>query len=666
MVLHHRPAAWILAIAALIGLAGPRAALASSPKDWHFADGKDFAKGQLEGLSLHEQTGLAIAADLKRVAVPADFVHCWARDGDRLWLGTGLEAKVFVLTGDKVREVAKVPGALVGALAPDGAGGVYVGLVGQSKIVHVDRAGKQKDIATLQGAKHVWALVRRGSTLIAGTGPEGKVLSVDPSTGKSVVIGETGADHVLDLIIDRGGIVAATSAPALLVRLDDGKTRAIASFPGDEVRSVVRLGNALYAAVNGGNAAAKWTQYRATPDRPGESKVKKETKAKAKKSMSRGSLGKGAVWVRTDDGHIYRLFVSPEGMLSQIGAAGQGVVAGSARGGRVVVGDLQGGVESLFDLKEKEVLGVEMGAKGPRTIMTGKGAAVYTAQGLARDPVYTSDVLREVGVARWGRLQVGGSGKLDIETRSGFSDPPGDTWDAWQPLKNGRIQSPPARFLQFRALFKSPDARLTEVRIHRRLFNRKPQLLAVDVKAVPKKEHVYRVTWRALDFDADQLGYVVTYRKRGTRQWLMLHDRFYAKTSLDISPRDMPDGWYEVRVEASDAPGNSPDEALRSARISKPFLVDQGRPEVAGQVRDGVLTGVAADRASNVVRVEVSFDGEPPVLTASADGVFDGLQEAFELKLPKDLLVGAHTLLIQATDEAGNTGVQRLTIQETK
>ena len=98
------------------------------------------------------------------------------------------------------------------------------------------------------------------------------------------------------------------------------------------------------------------------------------------------------------------------------------------------------------------------------------------------------------------------------------------------------------------------------------------------------------------------------------------------------------------------------------ARISKPFLVDQGRPEVAGEVRDGTLTGIAADKVSNVVRVEVSFDGEPPVLASSGDGVFDGQQEAFELRLPPDLLKGRHTLLIQATDEAGNTGVQRLTV----
>jgi|GEM_PF-2748215 len=635
---------------------------ASQPSDWHFADGADFAKGRLKGLSLHQTLGLSVAPKLVRHEVPAAFIHCWVRDGSKLWLGTGLEAKVFRLDGKKVELVADLDGALVGSLETDGRGGVYAGLVGSGKVMHVDGRGTKKLVIKLKEARHIWALKRRGALLFAGTGPGGKIIEIDPKAGTSKVFATTDTEHVLDLLLDRKSLVAATSAPAMLVRVQtDGKVRAIAGFPGGEVRSVARLGDTLFAAVNGGRASMRLTRLRATPKRPGKSKARKVTKAKSKKSKRRAARGKGSVWARTDSGRVYRLFVSPEGMISQVGAVGQGVVAGAARGGRVVIGDLAGEVESLFDLKEKQVLGVEMGAKGPRSIFTGNGAAVYVTEGMADEPVYTSDVLRETGVARWGRLQTGGSGKISVQTRSGFADPPGDTWSEWQPLKNGRIQSPPARFLQFRVFFKSPRSRLTEVRVHRRLFNRKPTVSRLLVKRDLKKK-LYRVSWRGLDRDRDKLGYVVTYRMRGSKQWLMLHDRYYTKTSLMISPRDMPDGWYEIRVEASDALTNSPSEALKNARISKPFLVDQGRPQVAGEIRDGVLTGVAADRVSNIVQVKVSFDGEPPVLAKSGDGVFDGQQEAFELKLPKDLLNGNHTLLIQATDEAGNIGVQRLTI----
>ena len=638
-------------------------ATASSPKSWHFLDGKDFSKGQLSGLALHDTGGLAVAPGLERLEVDAEFIHCWLRDGKRLWLGTGLNGKLFVIETGKVREVAKLKTALIGALADDGNGGVYAGLVGGGKIVQVGSTGKVEELVTLEGVEHVWALLRRNTTLFAGTGPGGKVFAIDLKKKTAKVWAETDTEHVLTLIADGSALIAGTADSAMLVRIDgEKKARAIASFPGGEVRSVVRHGKALYAAVNGGNSAAAWSRLKPTPTRPGSSKKKPPTKAKNKKTKkSAARSGKGAVWVRTDSGRVTRLFVSPEGMLSQIGAAGQGIVAGAARGGRVVVGDFDGGVQQLFDLKETQVLGVEMAAKGPATLFTGKGAAVYTVGGPEKSAVYTSDVLRENGVARWGRVEVRSHGGVTIESRSGFADPVGETWSDWQPLSNERIQSPPATFLQIRAKFSSADAHLYEMRVHRRLLNRAPHVAKVDVKRDVVK-NLYKVSWAAADPDGDKLGYVITYRQRGTSQWLMLHDRTYPKTSMMLAPKDMPDGWYEVRVQATDALVNPVGEGVEAARISKPFLVDQGRPEVAGEVRDGVLTGVAADRVSNVVRVIVSFDGEPPVLAGAGDGVYDGLQEAFELRLPASLRKGRHTLLIQAVDEAGNTGVQRLSI----
>jgi len=648
--------------AALIALLAASSVGASTPKSWHFVDGKDFAKGELEGVALHDTKGLSVAPKLDRLAIDAEFIHCWTRDGGKLWLGTGLGGKLIVVSKGKAKQVAKLDAALVGALAPDGKGGVYAGLVGKGRIVQVSGSGKVNKLVDLEGVKHVWALLRKGNTLYAGTGPGGAVFAVDLKKKSAKIWAETDTEHVLTLIEDRGALIAGTADAAMLVRIEgEKKARAIANFPGGEVRSVVRHGKALYATVNGGNSAATWSRLKPTPKRPGSTRKKPATKAKKKKSKSRASRGKGAVWVRTDSGRVTRLFVSPEGMLSQLGAAGQGIVSGAARGGRLVVGDLNGDVQRLFDLKEAQILGLEMGDKGPAPLFTGKGAAVYTVGAPSKKAVYTTRVLRDTGVARWGRVETRAPGAVVIESRRGFSDPVGDTWTKWQGLVNERIQSPPATFLQIRARFQSADAHLYEMRIHRRLLNRKPVVMRVNVKRDRKKK-LYKVSWRSVDPDGDKVAYTITYRQRGSGQWLMLHDRYYPKTSMMLSPKDMPDGWYEVRVQGTDAKVNSPSEALVGARISKPFLVDQGRPEVAGEVRKGVLSGIAADRVSNIVSVSVSFDGEPPVLARAGDGVFDGLQEAFELRLPESVRSGRHTLLIQASDEAGNTGVQRLTI----
>lgn len=645
--------------ASLCALAAP--ALASQPKAWEFVDGKDFAKGDLDGLALHPTDGLTVAPGLQRTEVDAELIHCWVRDGNKLWLGTGLEAKVFVLEGDKVREVAKLDGTLVGSLALDGKGGVYAGLVGKGKVVHVDSAGKVEDVVTLPDVKHVWALLPRGGVLLAATGPGGKVFAIDVGAKTAKVFADTDTEHALVLLEDQGSLLIGTAGSPMLMRADaSGKVTALASFPGSEVRSVARLGDRLFVAINGSPDVAKMATLKATPERPGSEEGKRATKATQKKATD-SDKGAGAVWARHDDGQLYQLFASTVGMVGQIGAAGQGVVVGAAHGGRVLVGDMHGEVQTLFDLDEGAVLGLEMGPKGPQTLFTGRSAAVYRVGGPSKRAAFTTEVLAESGVAQWGRIELQGAGKIDIETRSGFSNPANDTWSAWQPLANERVQSPSATMLQVRLVFGSPDARITELRVHRRLINRTPLIEKVEVQR-DDKATTFQVKWTARDPDGDRLGYVVTYRKRGTSQWLMLHDRFIDKTQLGISPKDMPDGWYEIRIEASDVLDNTPSESRTVAQISAPFLVDQGRPEVSAAIRDGKLEGVASDVASRIVRVEVSFDGEPPQLCAAGDGIFDGVQEAYELELPKDVQSGRHTLLVQATDAAGNVGVTHLVI----
>ena len=43
-----------------------------------------------------------------------------------------------------------------------------------------------------------------------------------------------------------------------------------------------------------------------------------------------------------------------------------------------------------------------------------------------------------------------------------------------------------------------------------------------------------------------------------------------------------PDGEYRIRVTASDLPGNPPADALSTAMVSDPFLIDNTPPRIAG------------------------------------------------------------------------------------
>ena len=643
----------------IAGVIGALPALASQPAVWTYADDTDFRRGNIDGLQLHPTLGLTTAPKLERIELDADFIHCKVRDGSKLWLGTGLQGKVFVLENGKAKEVAKVDAPMVGALALDGAGGVYAGLVGSGNVVQVSADGKVSAVVKLE-ANHIWALVKKGNTLYAGTGPGGKIYAIDVAAKTAKVYAETGADHVLALVDGGDALYAGTADQALLLRIDSEKSvRALASFPGAEVRALVRSGKSWYATVNGGQTAAPLANLKPTADRPGTGTTPK-TAAGGKTGKEGQAKGKGAVWRRGDDGIVARMFVSPEGMLSDLGVVGNKVIAGAARGGRVVIGDDFGDVQSVFDVKEEEILGLEVGANGATTLLTGKAAAIYLVGQGDSVPTFTTEVLGETGLAQWGRIDLVGEGDLTIETRSGFTDPPSDTWSPWTAAKNGQIQSPSANFLQIRVKFGS-GARLTEMRASRQVVNRQPMVTKID--AVPNKtKGSVALSWAAEDPDGDTLGFAVTYRPRGGKQWIHLHDRWYDKKTMELSPSDMPDGWYEVRVEVTDVASNGPKAARGTARISKPFLVDRGKPEIAAELRGHVLTGTVTDANSRIVRVEVSVDGDPTSMAAAKDGVFDGLSEAFELDVGTAVEKGSHLLLITAWDDAGNSGTLRLSI----
>ncbi len=651
----------LLLASALLGAS----AHASQPSVWQFADDADFRRGNLDGLALHPTLGLTAAPKLTRLDIDAEFIHCWLRDGNRLWLGTGLNGKLFKVENGIVTEMAKVDGPLIASLASDGKGGVYAGVVGTGEILHVDAAGKRETFVKLTDVQHIWALQLRGQVLYAGTGPGGKIFAVDVATKTAKLFAETTADHVLALLWDGEALLAGTSDPPLLLRIDGEKSvRALAAFPGVEVRSLTRSGKTIFATVNGGQTAVPLASLKPTPERPGTGTATKPGANKGTKDAA--AKGKGAVWKRTADGIVSRVLVSPEGMLSEVAVIGKQVVAGAARGGRVVLGDEMGDVQSLFDVKEEEILGVEVGAKGVQTLFTGKSAAVYLVGEQPAEAVFTTDVLQETGTTQWGRIDAVGEGTLEVETRSGFSDQPNDTWSPWQPLRgvqgqSGQSQSPPANALQVRVKLASAGARLQELKIFRQVANRAPLLTKID-STLNKAKGTVALSWTAEDVDGDTLGYVVQYRPRGGAQWLSLHDRLFDKKTMELSPTDMPDGWYEVRVEATDLPSNGPRTAKAVARISKPFLVDRGRPDVIAEVKGRSVHGMATDAISRITRVDISVDGEPAVLAAAVDGVFDQTSEAFELDLPESVLKGSHTLLLQVTDEAGNTGALRVPV----
>jgi len=180
--------------------------------------------------------------------------------------------------------------------------------------------------------------------------------------------------------------------------------------------------------------------------------------------------------------------------------------------------------------------------------------------------------------------------------------------------------------------------------------------------ATPIKE----IHWRASDKDGDTLVYRLFYRAEGDEAWVpAILDKPLKKTEYSWNTESIPDGWYRIKVVASDEESNPAGEALSDEKISDPVKVDNTRPQVQQLAYDavgGILKGIARDNLSLIHYLEYSVDGGEWKFFAPKDGVFDDREEAFELKVGP-LAVGLHFIAVRATDEDGNIGVEKVSVR---
>src|SRR5262249_55419695 len=124
-----------------------------------------------------------------------------------------------------------------------------------------------------------------------------------------------------------------------------------------------------------------------------------------------------------------------------------------------------------------------------------------------------------------------------------------------------------------------------------------------------------------------------------------------------------PDGYYRLRVTASDRRTNPRDLALDDSRVSPPFLVDNLKPQIqALEVKYPMVTGRAVDSFSRIDEIGYQIDSGEGVAAFPTDGIFDSPTETFTIKLP-DLKPGPHTLAVRVADEADNIGAAAVTFR---
>jgi hypothetical protein len=346
---------------------------------------------------------------------------------------------------------------------------------------------------------------------------------------------------------------------------------------------------------------------------------------------------------------------------------------------------------------------------------------------LATNGTYTSKAFDAKQKSFWGKIHPAGDVPdgtgLEFSTRSGNTDKPEKTWSDWsKPEPLGleiSISSPPARYLQYRVSFKrdakspSATARLQRVRFYYQNQNAAPIISRIKVYTegfgvskmpapqmdqpvnldqllgsssggsastasplsamtmrpplkLTKSSGLCTVVWTASDPNQDKLTYSVAIRSEAEKTWTTLVDKT-EDTFFSFDTTGFHEGFYFVKVTASDAASNTPETARTTDETSEAFLIDNTPPVLTVKTQQvekdhARIVVEAVDNASVISSAAYSLDGKDEVALRPDNLMFDSTNEMFTVEL-NNLGQGAHSLLLRVQNEAKNTSVLKLNFE---
>jgi len=703
-------------------------------KTWQQADKADFEKGDLDKLSLSSEGRLTLAPALKEIFDPSiTFLWAIARDSKgNLYAGGGglggSKAKlVMVDAAGKAKTLAEFDALAVQAIAIDAQDRVYAATSPDGKVYRVDASGNSR-VFYDPHAKYIWAMAfAKSGDLYIATGDQGQIHRVTPSGAGSVFF-KTEETHARSLAIDASdNLIVGTDPSGLILRVTPaGKSFVLYQAPKREITAIaVAPDGLIYAAGVGiktpsiaplpasvpmaapspGSAAGP-----ALSVAPRPAPAPPPTLAPSAAPISGGS----DVYRIETDGFARRVWTNPQDIAYALAFDSQGRPwIGTGNHGAVYRIDSPQSYTRLLNVAPTQVTAFSA-AGGRIYAVTGNiGKIVCIGPELETSGTIESDVFDAGAFTYWGRLSHSSgenkSGSIVFETRSGNVNRPQQNWSGWARLDAGRIASPAARFLQYRATLTGA-AELDEVDIAYQMKNITPVVDAIEITpanykfpppAAPASATPPALTlpaigrarssssnpapaadsgsspamtyakgeigarWLANDEDGDALVFKIEIRGVKESTWQLLkdkiHEHYYSWDSTSF-----PDGKYVIRVTASDAPSNPPAQALAGSLESDPFLIDNTPPEISG-VQGAVAGGKievsfhASDKLSTIAKAEYSVNGGDWLMVDPVTRLSDSKEEDYRFSV--DHAAGECTIAVRVTDEYDNQAVAKTVVK---
>jgi outer membrane protein assembly factor BamB len=638
---------WLERISLIAGLLLPAAALAVTTKSFVVDTSEAFEKGTVEGAAVDSSGKVTRSVQTARTpldGVSVAYASALGPDG-AIYVGTGSEGAIYRVDEQGAKLYADTPAALVTSLVW-AEGKLYAGTLPGGKIYAIEK--QPRELASL-AADHVWALAFENKKLYAATGPDGKLFAIDVASGKSELLYDDAAEHLLSVAVAQGKLYVGTSNGARLVRVTGKKAELLWDFPGQEVTTFALGKDFIAVAANDFPA----------PPQPANDNKDLGTAARAK----RVKPGTGVLFTLGYDGTLRELARFDSAHISALEVVQDGIQLGLGHEGRIVRVRPNGERALWVDVEERAIASLHLSGAQP-FFVSSDGVAVYRVKDPGATGTWTSAVLDARAPARFGELQSRGQGSIGWATRSGNSETPDDSWSAWNDT-TGPIKSPGARFLQLRAKLGG-DAELYAAEAYYLPQNQAARIRNVRAKTPAQSDDKPRITtltltWELDNPDEDKLRYRPFVKREGQSVWLPLLREFELLDHADYvwETRNLPDGWYRAKVVVSDEASNPSAYALSGESISAPILVDNHAPELELKQDQRRVRGRARDALGPIAQLEFALDNGPYQPLFPDDDLLDSADETFFIELPE----GAHVITVRAQDASRNSASESLEVR---
>jgi hypothetical protein len=593
--------------------------VARTAQVWTQTEQADFAKGFFERTAVTSEGDVRLSFTVsKAIDTGKPFVWTLAPDGEgSLLVGTGHEGDILQLSSDgKVSTLCRLPELEVHWLVADGEGWL-AGTSPRGRIYHLTPDGKYRQVAQLEQNYPICAVRRAQNSVLIGAGGTAGIV-YEWRDGRVAPLLRTGQNHITAMVVADNVVYVGTGDNATLwTILPDNTAQAVRDFGEGAVSalSVLQDGSLLIAL------HARSQVIRLYLDR--------RTKTVIERAES----------------PILAFVPAPDGSVF---ATGSGVIYQIFPDHRV---DL---VENRLDVDF--VAGAWW--RNALWLGTANGGEIYTAKLDGGEGTYISPVHDARNRAHWGSLywvaETPKGTSVELSTRSGNVPEPDASWSDWSsplPQSGDRITSPPARYIQYRAILRTENPqvapRLLAVSLYYRPQNQPPRVTWKSPKGGAVLSGEQSLEWQAEDPDKDTLTYRVYYRAEDEREWREIST---AKSALPAASRSAegersrPQTVQEERVPTVEEMMAD----LRQQVESDPHLPAEVKAEILASAQRDLpqIQAAMQEEARRPPQPAPPTQVPPPVSTTATSRKWD----------TKSLKDGVYRLRVVASDRPSNAG----------